>query len=136
MCFDYGAIDIAVNRLVEKLSPDAIILFGSASNGTANDDSDIDLLVVLDTNLNKSDRFVLARGAIGRIGTPVDVLVYTPEEFRTESLKNDSIVREAIDSGRLVYCVSTRYDNYDPPIEEMYKAFEMSESIVKISESL
>ena len=106
MCFDYGAIDIAVNRLVEKLSPDAIILFGSASNGTANDDSDIDLLVVLDTNLNKSDRFVLARGAIGRIGTPVDVLVYTPDEFRTESLKNDSIVREAIDSGRLVYGVS------------------------------
>ncbi len=106
MCFDYGAIDIAVNRLVEKLSPDAIILFGSASNGTANDDSDIDLLVVLDTNLNKSDRFVLARGVIGRIGTPVDVLVYTPDEFRTESLKNDSIVREAIDSGRLVYSVS------------------------------
>ena len=103
MCFNYDAIDVAVNNLVKKLSPKAVILFGSASDGTANDDSDIDLLVIMETDLNKSDRFVLARGAVGRIGTPVDVLVYTPEEFVTESKKNGSFVKEVIETGRFVY---------------------------------
>ena len=224
MCFDYGAIDIAVERLIKKLSPKAIILFGSASNGTADDDSDIDLLVIMETDLNKSDRFVLARGAIGRIGTPVDVLVYTPDEFQSESSKANSFVREVVSTGRVVYgtarkrnpqekgrrrpdqckadmrfqrranrdhllsypavcgedaqsnltdlgmpykrthdigsllelfpdarlsdgfleeadrltgyCVSTRYDDFDPPVEEMRKAFEIADSIIEISESL
>lgn len=103
MCFDYGAIDVAVERIVSKLSPRAIILFGSASNGTADDDSDIDLLIVMETDLNKSDRFVLARGAIGRIGTPVDVLVYTPDEFESESSKANSFAKEVVDTGRVVY---------------------------------
>ena len=103
MCFNYDAVDIAIDNLVRKLSPKAIILFGSASNGTAGDDSDIDLLVVMETDLNKSDRFVLARGAVGRIGTPVDVLVYTPEEFQSESVRKGSFVREVIDTGRVVY---------------------------------
>ena len=103
MCFDYDAVDIAVDNLVRKLSPKAIILFGSASNGTADDDSDIDLPVVMETDLNKSDRSVLARGAVGRIGTPVDVLVYTPEEFESESAREGSFVREVIDTGRVVH---------------------------------
>ena len=103
MCFNYDAVGIAVDNLVRKLSPKAIILFGSASDGTADDDSDIDLLVVMETNLNKSDRFVLARGAVGRIGTPVDVLVYTPEEFESESVREGSFVREVINTGRVVY---------------------------------
>lgn len=103
MCFDYRTVDIAVDNLVSRLSPKAIVLFGSAANGTAGDDSDIDLLVVMDTDLNKIDRFVLARGAVGDIGMPVDVLVFTPEEFEKESLKLGSLVREALDTGRLVY---------------------------------
>lgn len=103
MSFNYDSVDIAVNNLIEKLSPKAIILFGSASKGTADDDSDIDLLIIMETDLNKSDRFVLARGAVGRIGMPVDVLVYTPDEFASESMKSDSIVKEAVETGRLVY---------------------------------
>lgn len=103
MCFNYGDIDIAVNKLVDGLSPKAIILFGSASNGTAGDDSDIDLLIVMETNLNKIDRFVQAKGVIGRIETPVDVLVYTPEEFEDESSRNNSFVSEVLKTGRFVY---------------------------------
>jgi len=103
MCFNYAAIDVAVSNLVSKLSPKAIILFGSASNGTANYDSDIDLLVIMDTDLNKSDRFVLARGAVGRIGMPVDILVYTPEEFASESNKKGSFINEIVETGRVVY---------------------------------
>lgn len=106
MSFNYGAIDIAVNNIVEKLSPKAVILFGSASKGTANDDSDIDLLVIMETSLNKTDRFVQVRGAIGRIGMPIDVLVYTPDEFASESVKKNSIVREILDTGRIVYGVA------------------------------
>ncbi len=34
------------------------------------------------------------------------------------------------------YCVNTRYDDYDPPIEEMYEAFKIANKIVSISESI
>lgn len=34
------------------------------------------------------------------------------------------------------YCVSTRYDNYDPSVEEMEAAFEIADEIVSLSESL
>lgn len=34
------------------------------------------------------------------------------------------------------YCVNTRYDNFDPPVEEMRKAFEIADAIIRISESL
>lgn len=34
------------------------------------------------------------------------------------------------------YCVNTRYENYDPSIEEMNEAFIIAEKIVSISESI
>ena len=34
------------------------------------------------------------------------------------------------------YCVSTRYDNYDPSVEEMEAAFKIADEIVSLSESL
>jgi predicted nucleotidyltransferase len=41
------AIEEMVRRIVERFDPERIILFGSHARGTANPDSDIDLLVVM-----------------------------------------------------------------------------------------
>ena len=42
-------LDEAVRRIVEIAGPQLVILFGSYAEGTANEDSDIDLLVVAET---------------------------------------------------------------------------------------
>lgn len=83
-------------RNVEK-----VILFGSLARGDVVSTSDIDLIVIQDTDLGFLERLdeiysaVLPRKAL-------DVLVYTPRELAF--LKEDSpFVRKALSEGRVLY---------------------------------
>ena len=49
MLIDNAAITEIAQLLASNLLPDKIFLFGSYATGQANDDSDIDLLIVKDT---------------------------------------------------------------------------------------
>ncbi len=49
-------IQSVVEVLVDHFEPDKIVLFGSYADGTATEQSDIDLLVIKDTDLPKSRR--------------------------------------------------------------------------------
>lgn len=68
-------------RLIERCDPQRIILFGSYAYGQPDADSDLDLLVVMETALPPGERQRSVRQAIGRVNLPVDVFVLTPEEF-------------------------------------------------------
>ena len=48
--YDYSAADVVVDAIVGDLSPKTIVLFGSVARGTADGDSDMDLMVVMDTD--------------------------------------------------------------------------------------
>ena len=50
------ALEAAVQAIVEAADPEAVILFGSFAEGTADEESDVDLLVVAETE----DRYRLA----------------------------------------------------------------------------
>lgn len=56
-------------------------LFGSFVRGDAGAWSDVDLLLVADTELPMVERS-RAYGDLLELGIPVDILVYTPEEFQ------------------------------------------------------
>ena len=75
MCFNYDAVDIAIDNLVRKLSPKAIILFGSASNGTAGDDSDIDLLILREGDKRDLKRESVISGALYDLELSTGVLI-------------------------------------------------------------
>lgn len=49
-------INDIVSRIASKFNPDRIILFGSYASSTPNDNSDIDLLVIQDTDLPRHKR--------------------------------------------------------------------------------
>ena len=71
-----------VRRLVQALQPERIYLFGSRARGNATDDSDYDLLVIVaQSDLPRYKREQAAYGALWGVGTSVDVLVLTREEF-------------------------------------------------------
>jgi predicted nucleotidyltransferase len=53
-----------VERLVVRFHPERIILFGSHARGEATDASDMDLLVVADTDLPPEERFPALRPAL------------------------------------------------------------------------
>ncbi len=57
------------------------IVFGSWAVGTADGYSDLDLAVVLETDLPRLERGRLLAGLIEALPVAVDLMVYTPEEF-------------------------------------------------------
>jgi len=103
MTFSYEAIDIAVSRIVKDLSPKKVVLFGSAAKGTAGPESDMDILVIMDTDLSDTQRFIMARKAIGDVGMAADVIVYTPDEVAEFSKDKYSFVNEIMRTGKVVY---------------------------------
>jgi predicted nucleotidyltransferase len=57
------------------------VVFGSFARGTADGYSDLDLVVVLATDLPLPERGRLLGNLLDALPVPVDLLVYTPEEF-------------------------------------------------------
>ena len=99
-----------VNR-IKKLGPDRVVLFGSTAAGATGEDSDIDLLVVLDTEhapKTYDDRLRLKMGvrrAIQDLGrrVAIDLLVYTKPEYRAFLAQRSSFSREIARTGRVLY---------------------------------
>jgi len=75
-------VEAIVERLVAGYAPDRIILFGSRAAGTARDDSDVDLLVVKETDRRPVERRIEVERLLADRALPIDVIVYTPEELR------------------------------------------------------
>jgi predicted nucleotidyltransferase len=91
-----------LKKIIEKLRSDKsirlILLFGSLAKGDVGSESDIDLIVVKETNkkfLDRLDEFY------EDANMAMDVLVYTPEEFR--SLKNRRFIMNAVKEGKVLY---------------------------------
>ncbi len=98
------AIASAVQRLVSAAhSPIKVILFGSYAKGTADEQSDLDLLVVEDEIPSMADEYNRLRGAIGAIGAGVDVLLYPWEEFERRANWQKSPVYDAVRTGKVLY---------------------------------
>ena len=77
-----------------------IILFGSCATNTAGQFSDLDLFIVMDTDLPFIERLMYFYKTI-LPSVPTDIIVYTPEEF--ERNKDNPFIREIIKNGKIIY---------------------------------
>lgn len=100
---DNSVIECVAGDIAERFSPEKIILFGSHALGTANDDSDIDLLIVMDSPLPRHKRTSQLRLIFNPQPAPMDILVYTPDEVRHWNGVVNHIVTEAFSHGRILY---------------------------------
>ena len=92
-----------IQCIVRQLDPEKIILFGSYARGDARNDSDIDLLVVAETDLPVRERFPAVRRLLADFPAAFDVFWKTPEEYdRWRSVVNH-VVYFAEKYGRVVY---------------------------------
>ncbi len=91
-----------VERITKAFNTERIILFGSYATGKQHEDSDIDLLVVLNehgragTYLEKIQRRLQIARLFYDILTriPMDILVYTKDEWDELQRMNSSFIRE------------------------------------------
>jgi predicted nucleotidyltransferase len=97
------ALDQIVKRLVKRFDPEQIILFGSHARGTAQPESDVDLLVVLPLKGPKRAKQVEMRLALRDIRVPKDIIVATPEEVARQRNIVGTIIRPALREGQVLY---------------------------------
>jgi predicted nucleotidyltransferase len=91
----------AIRTIVNSFHPAQVILFGSQAHGHAGIDSDVDLLVILDEDLEKRGTRVGIRRALRSMPFAKDVLVASREELQHPPL--GSAIAEALRDGIVVY---------------------------------
>jgi predicted nucleotidyltransferase len=99
-------LDAELARIVERLrtlDPERVILFGSFARGDFHENSDIDLVVVVNTEERFIDR-------IGRVLEVLDVrdfdispLVYTPAEIEQMRARGNGFLAEVERDGKVLY---------------------------------
>ncbi len=92
----------AVEKIVHELNPEKIILFGSYAYGNPTPDSDVDLLVVMETSSTQRERYRTVSLLLYPPQFPVDIIVKTPSEILQE-FKTNFFLREIVNKGKVLY---------------------------------
>jgi len=94
-----------VQRLVEAYRPERIVLFGSLAYGEPDVDSDIDLLIIKETDEPPLERRVRVRRLVSdpERRVPFSPLVLTPEELAHRLALGDPFYREIMRRGKVLY---------------------------------
>jgi predicted nucleotidyltransferase len=96
-------IERSVRRVVEAADPVKVILFGSHARGDAQEDSDIDFLVVERQVRDSTEESARLRRVIGAVGVGVDVVVVDEAGFDKWSEAPGSTLYWAKREGRVLY---------------------------------
>jgi len=97
--------------LLKSSDPYKIILFGSYANGNPNENSDIDLLVILDndhvskTYEERLHKKISIRNSVIEINrrVPLDILVYSKEEWNMIKKNGNYFIEEIEKTGKVLY---------------------------------
>lgn len=92
-----------VNRILRVAQPDKIILFGSYASGKTTDDSDLDILVIMQSELPRYKRAVAIYKALAGLLIPKDILVYTKEEIDEWTEVPQAFITTVINKGKVIY---------------------------------
>lgn len=92
-----------VRRIVDAVDPARIILFGSYAYRTPHRDSDIDILVIMETDRPRHKRPVAINRALAGLLIPKDILVYTPAEIDDWKDVPQAFVTQILEKGVVVY---------------------------------
>ncbi len=90
-------------RIVEALDPEKIILFGSYAYGEPTIDSDIDLLIIMESELRPVERAQAVSNLFLRRYFGLDILVRTPQELAERLALRDPFFIEITEKGRVLY---------------------------------
>jgi uncharacterized protein len=98
-------IQEATRRLAEKFRPERIILFGSYARGTADDHSDVDLMVITKA-ANTGNRHKMMADmdeALQGLRIAKDIVVLTSAEFEEEKEIPGTTARYVSKEGKVLY---------------------------------
>lgn len=89
-------------RIVELFHPQTIIFFGSYLSNYRTQDSDIDLLIIVNEQVSSFDKSVEISLALEH-DFPMDIIVKTANEIKERIEKNDSFIQDILENGKVLY---------------------------------
>ena len=92
-----------VQRILSVGTPQKIILFGSRARGTAQPDSDYDLLAIEESDLPRHKRAAKYRRALADVGAAKDIVVWTPDEVADWRNVPNAFITTALREGIVLY---------------------------------
>jgi predicted nucleotidyltransferase len=87
---------------LKKYKPEKVILFGSHARGSSDSYSDIDLVIIKKTKKLFLDR-IRDVFKIIKPNFAIDILVYTPEEFKKMSSDGNPFLEFVVKEGKIIY---------------------------------
>jgi len=96
-------LDAVIERLIAGYEPERIILFGSHATGRAQEGSDIDLLIVKETDRVPLERRIEVERILSDRLVSLDLLVYTPQELWDLYAAGSSFLEDVLAQGRVLY---------------------------------
>jgi uncharacterized protein len=96
-------IDEIVQRIAAHYNPEKIILFGSYATGNYTDNSDLDFILVKNTNAPRHKRGLEVRRLFFGLPIAMDFKIYTSSEYDDELSDRYSFLSTAIKGSKILY---------------------------------
>lgn len=96
-------IEKVARDIGEAAHAERVVLFGSYANGHASESSDVDLLVIAESDQPRHKRSRELYRLIRPHRFSMDIIVYTPDEVRRNSRTPVSFISQALRAGKTVY---------------------------------
>ncbi len=91
------------DRIVEQLSPQKVVLFGSHAWGSPGSGSDVDLLVIMESDERPARRAARVSRVCRPRLLPMDIIVKTPDEVQERLDVGDPFLRRILREGKVLY---------------------------------
>jgi len=88
---------------IEPYNPERIYLFGSWVRNEQDDTSDIDIVLIKETNNSFFERLKEIVPYIAGINRGIDILIYTPQEFKKMLKEGNAFAEMVQEEGVVVY---------------------------------
>jgi len=96
-------INEIIKIIVKGYKPEKIILFGSYAIGNITEDSDLDLLLIKETNLPRYKRAREVHQLFDPYPCAMDIIIYSKNEIeKWQDIKN-SFVYDILENGKVLY---------------------------------
>jgi len=96
-------INTILKRLLENLDVVKVVLFGSYVSGKPTKDSDLDLLIIVNTKKKGIKRYAMVSEILEPRKIPMDIIVKTPEELKNRIRMFDPFIRNILKTGKVLY---------------------------------
>lgn len=96
-----------LNKIADKITQSfpvkKIILFGSYAYGKPRKDSDIDLLIIMESRKRSSERRIMISRLFRDREMPMDFIVRTPKEIEQRLKIGDYFIKKILEKGFVLY---------------------------------